>query len=198
MSPTTNTSGCPGRVRSGSTAMRPARSSSAPVALASSVGQRRRLHPGRPHGGVGVQPAGGAAPSVMSTPVASTLPPGPPCAARRRDARAPWPPCPTAGRRRWPGAPCRRRAARLAPRRLEGAELAPQAAHRQLPDLAGQLHPGGPGPDDGNGQPALSLGRVRQPSRPSRRPRRSAAAAPWASSMVFMPGAYRAYSSCPK
>ena len=34
--------------------------------------------------------------------------------------------------------------------RFEGAELAPQAAARQVPDLARQLHPGGAGADDSN------------------------------------------------
>ena len=58
MSPTTNTSGCPGREQSGSTAMRPARSSSAPVALASSVGQGRRLDTCSPEGDVRRQPVG--------------------------------------------------------------------------------------------------------------------------------------------
>ena len=45
-------------------------------------------------------------------------------------------------------------------RRVEGAELAPQAARRQLPNLAGELHPGRSGPDDRDGQPSLPLGRV--------------------------------------
>ena len=51
MSPSAITSGWPGSVRSGSTAMRPARSSSAPVSSASCAGQSRRGHargPDRP------------------------------------------------------------------------------------------------------------------------------------------------------
>ena len=43
---------------------------------------------------------------------------------------------------------------------LEGAELAPEAPHGQLANLAGQLDAGRPGPHDGNGQPPGPLGRV--------------------------------------
>ena len=71
MSPTTNTSGCPGTEQSGSTAMRPARSSSAPVALASSVA---RGDASTPAAQIVVYVASRVvlpSPSAMSTPAAS-------------------------------------------------------------------------------------------------------------------------------
>ncbi len=45
-------------------------------------------------------------------------------------------------------------------RGLERAELPPQAARGQLPDLAGQFDPGRPGTDHDDGQPVLLFGRV--------------------------------------
>ena len=53
MSPIANTSGCPGSVQSGLTAMRPARSVSAPVFSASCVASGGGLHPGGPDPGPG-------------------------------------------------------------------------------------------------------------------------------------------------
>jgi hypothetical protein len=44
--------------------------------------------------------------------------------------------------------------------RVDGAKLAPKTANREVPDLAGQLHAGGPGPDDSDRQPTFTLGRV--------------------------------------
>ena len=43
---------------------------------------------------------------------------------------------------------------------VKGAELAPKTARRELPNLAGELHPGRSRPYDRDGQPALTLGLV--------------------------------------
>ena len=44
--------------------------------------------------------------------------------------------------------------------RFEGAELAPQATARQVPDLPRQFNPRWAGPDDSNGEPTLFFDRV--------------------------------------
>ena len=111
MSPTAKTSGWPGRVRSGSTAMRPARSTSAPVASASAAASGEAWTP--------------AAHTTVWASMRSVVP----SASRRRRRRASTPvtrapmrsstprrfellgrPGRTGGRRTWPAAPCRRRA----------------------------------------------------------------------------------------
>ena len=68
-------------------------------------GQRRRLHAGRPHRGVGVD-AGAVAVRAerRRRRWRRRRRPGRPCAARRRGARAPWSPCRRADRRRSPAA----------------------------------------------------------------------------------------------
>ena len=43
---------------------------------------------------------------------------------------------------------------------VKGAELPPKASGCQLPNLAGELHPGRPRPHDRDGQPALTFSRV--------------------------------------
>ena len=43
---------------------------------------------------------------------------------------------------------------------VKGAELATEAACRQLPNLACELHPSWSGTHDRDGQPALPLGRI--------------------------------------
>ena len=101
MSPTANTSGWPGSVRSGSTAMRPARSSSAPLASASLAASGDACTPAAQivvwASIRDVLPSA----SVTSTPAAST--PTTRAAHAQLDAEPLellWPPCRRAGRRR--------------------------------------------------------------------------------------------------
>ena len=90
MSPTTKTSGCPGRVRSGSTAMRPARSSSR--SALPWPARRPAARPATPAAQIAVWASSRwpmPSASVMSTP-GSVHPddPGAHAAAPRRDARS--------------------------------------------------------------------------------------------------------------
>ena len=135
--------------------MRPARSTSAPLASASMPASGRGLHAGGPD-----LRARRDSRSVLvrrastTTPVSSMSVTMLACAARRRGARAPAPPCRTAGRRRRPAAPCRRR--RAGSRRCAGSiarKSSLSTAPRQLGDLAGELHAGRPAADDDEGQP---------------------------------------------
>ena len=161
MSPMAKTSGCPGSERSGSTWIRPARSSSAPLAVGQLGGQRRGLDPGRPDRRVRLDPRLAA------------------IGVRRRRRRTHRPddtgahPQLDAGALqllgRLAGEAIAERGERLLPtveqqhahrRRIERAELALEAAHRQLAHLSRQLDPGRPGADDDHGQPLLALGGI--------------------------------------
>ena len=177
MSPTANTSGCPGRLRSGRTAMRPARSVVGPGRLGEQTRQGRRLNARRPDVGARRDPllavravdvhtegvhADDATCMRSSTPRFSSA-----CTA-----------CRTAGRRRRRAA--RRRRRRRMTRTDAGsiaAEILRQAPHRQLSHLAGELDAGRTAADDDDRQPAAARSSGRAP-RPSRTPRRRDAAAP--------------------
>ena len=103
-------------MRSGSTAMRPARSSSAPLASASLAASGRRLDAGRPDRRAGLDPRRRCRRRRPRRRRARRRRrPGRSSAARRRAVAAPWWPSRRADRRRWRAVPCRRRAAAPAP-----------------------------------------------------------------------------------
>ena len=82
-------------------------------------------------------------------------------------------------------------------RRIERTELAAQAPRRELADLSGDLDAGGAGADDHDREPlcfSSAVGAISAISNAPKIRRRSSSA----SSMVFMPGANNANSSCPK
>ena len=161
MSPTANTSGCPGRVRSGSTLIRPARSTSAPQASASV-----------PANGDACTPAAqmtvraamrSVVPSfrLTSTPRAST----PVTRAPRRSSTPRSVSSSVAARDRlWPNvargsSPPSTMITRI-DRGSNDTEVAPQRARRELANLARDLDSGGTGADDDDGEPFALLRRV--------------------------------------
>ena len=161
MSPTTNTSGCPGRLRSGLTLTRPARSTSASLCSASCwpsgealtpaahTLQRDRIRRSVPSGSITSTP-------VLSTPTTLTL------SWTSTPILASW--SRAAGGQLLAERPeHRRRGVQQDHPGLAGvdpAEVPAQRPVRQLGDLARHLHPGGAGADDDEGQPLLGLGRV--------------------------------------
>ena len=198
MSPTTNTSGCPGRVRSGSTAMWPLRSTSAPVADASCAASGDACTPAaqttvcasmrsravaRPHVDAGrVDVDDPRAHHQLHADVDGARGQPPPERRSPNVVSGSLPPS-TSSTRTVAG--------------IEGAELAAQASRRQLADLPRDLDAGRAGADDHDREPLLLLGRVGATSAISNAPkiRRFSSSA---SSMVFIPGANSANSSCPK
>ena len=154
MSPTANTSGCPGRLRSGSTAILPARSVSAPVASASMPASGEAWTPAAqmtvphstrpfsPSGALGVDPeridADDAEPHAQLDAHLLELGPGPP-----RELAA------EVGQRLLPPVD------QNDPDRggIDVAEVVPEAAVGELADLPRQLDTGRPCADDDEGHP---------------------------------------------
>ena len=183
MSPTTNTSGWPGRVRSGSTEMRPARSSSAPVASASIVPSGDACTPAAqmtvweatcdgltfPDSSLTVDVDAGAVDRGHPRPHHQLH-----AHALERPRRLHRKLVAERGQRL--GAPVHQHDPHLG--RVDAAEVALQAADRHLPDLAGQLDAGRAGADDHHRHPRVPLRRVRRRSRPSPAPRAPAAGSP--------------------
>ena len=188
MSPTANTSGWPGSVRSGSTAMRPARSVSAPVASASVAASGDACTPAAQ---TTVRAAMRSVPSFVST---ST--PRPSTLVTRAFIRSSTPRSLelAGGARRQPVAEGRERLLAAVDehdphrRGIERAELAAQAAGGELADLPGELDSGGTGAHDDDGEPfrpllggSVAVSAISNAPRMRRRSSR-------ASSIVFMPG----------
>ena len=163
MSPTANTSGCPGSERSGSTAMRPARSTSAPLAAASLAARGDAWTPA-------AQMAVRASIRDVAPPASATSTPRASTPTTRAFIFSSTPSRSSSvvalGGESIPEVRQRLLAAvqQQHPHRprIEPTELALQAAHGQLPHLAGELDAGGPGADDDDRQPLRPLGRVRR------------------------------------
>ena len=160
MSPTANTSGWPGSVRSGSVAMRPARSTSAPLCSASIAASGEACTPAAQ---TTVRAAMRSVPSlvVTSTPFASM--PVTRAPILQLDAES------FELARRAPGEIVAERRQRFLAavdqehahrRRVERAELAAQSADRELADLPRDLDAGRARADDDDRQPVSSLGGV--------------------------------------
>ena len=190
MSPMAKTSGCPGTVRSGSTAMRPARSTSAPLASASLAASGDAWTPAAQI--VVWASIRDLLPSALGHVDAEGVDTHDPGAHPQLDAEA------LQLLRRLAGEPVAERGQRLLAAveqehshrgRIERAELALEAADRQLAHLPGQLDPGRAGADDDDVSHLLPLGGVvLDGSAISKAPkirRRSSRA----SSIVFIPGA---------
>ena len=178
------------------TRIRPARSRSAPVASASAAAtgapRRRRSTAPCPRRS-GSSCRRGPAPRARGVDEV-TASPG---AARHPGRSAHRPPCATAWARRPPAALAAVEEQDPGVLRADGAELVVQRVGGELADLPGQLDPGRPAADEGEGQPAPPLVASAAVSASSNAPkilRRIASA----SAIVFMPGAHRANSSCPK
>ena len=189
MSPRANTSGWPGRVRSGSTSILPARSVVAPVASASRPAERGRLDTGGPDGGAALEAA--LLPLRRLRVDAEGVDTHDAQAHAQLDAHL----------LSSSGGTLESRSPKLASgsfppsiritRTSDGIdvpEVPRQAPLRQLADLPGQLDPGRPGADDGEGHEEPLLRRVGRASRRSRGRRRRGAGAPWRRRSSSCPG----------
>ena len=154
--------GMAGEREVGRTAMRPARSSVGAPGVGELGGQRRRLHSGGPHRGVGVDAR------VCRRRRRRRRPrwrrrrrPVPPCAARRRAARAPWSPCRRAGRRTSPAA--RSPPSSSSTRTDAGIDVRNSPRRQRVASSRtwpASSTPVGPGADDDDREPLVALDRV--------------------------------------
>ena len=160
MSPTTNTSGCPGEGQVREHGDPAGAVHGGPRRVGQESGQWGGLDPCRPDGGPGVDPRG-PVPLLDVHAIgvdADHLGPHAQFDSEmlERPGRLGGELIPERGQRL------------LAPvgqdhpdrRRIEGAELSSQTARRQFPHLTGQFDAGGAGADDDEGQPMLLVGRV--------------------------------------
>ena len=153
MSPSANTSGWPGSVRSGSTATLPARSSSAPVSSPRRVASRDAETPAAQmtvRAGMRSVPPG-VSTATDSRSIATTLRSSIGVTPSSSSERAALP------RERWRKAgqdPIRRLDQQHTARaRVDGPKVVPQSVAGELGDLPRHLDPGRPGADDDEGEP---------------------------------------------
>ena len=160
MSPTAKTSGRPGSVRSGSVAIRPARSVSAPDASASMAARGDACTPAAQ---MTMCAAIRSVPSLVCTSTPCTSMP-----VTREPIRSSTPSFSSASRGAGREVVAEGRERFLAPvhqqdahrGRIEGPEVVAETAHRELSDLPGDLDAGRSGADHDDREPVLALGRV--------------------------------------